>query len=236
MGNFLSRDDILAVPLRTLEVEVPEWGGTVLIREMTAAEVQENGRYLLKPNGKPDFSKAVQVPTRMCARQIVDENGERLFGDADISLLMERHGAAISNIAKAVRELSGMEEGRITGRWWSGWGRSIRRCWRNISGARIRYRRPRKILQQPPTEIRLPASPAAGVCQSGSDAGGNAGVRVVGVDGISSDRPDYGRARGLPGGGDCGHGSQRSPEEGSPGDEARGLYAEIWPAQAAERG
>lgn len=111
VGNFLSRDDILAVPLRTLEVEVPEWGGTVLIREMTAAEVQENGRYLLKPNGKPDFSKAVQVPTRMCARQIVDENGERLFGDADISLLMERHGAAISNIAKAVRELSGMEEG-----------------------------------------------------------------------------------------------------------------------------
>lgn len=106
----LTKDQIFAVPLRTEEVEVPEWGGSVLIREMTAAELQENGRFILKPDGKADMNRAVQVPTRLCARQVVDDHGQRLFSDQDIRQLMELHGAAINRIAKAVRLLSGLED------------------------------------------------------------------------------------------------------------------------------
>jgi hypothetical protein len=110
VGNFLSREAIFAVPLRTEEVYVPEWAGSVLIREMTAREVAENGRYVLRNDGKADMGKAVQVPVQMCLRQVVDADGKRLFSDDDAKRLEQMHASAVTRIATAVRKLSGMAE------------------------------------------------------------------------------------------------------------------------------
>ncbi len=112
---FLTREQILNVPLRIEEIEVPEWGGSVFIREMTALEVEQNGKYIIKANGKPDYSKAMQIPTRQCVKQIVDADGKRLFADSDIKRLQQSQSAAISRIATAVRELSGQGDGRGDG-------------------------------------------------------------------------------------------------------------------------
>lgn len=108
MGNFLTKDQIFAVQLRTDEVPIPEWGGSIRIREMTAKEMQENGRFVIRPDGKVDYSKAVQVPVQMCLKMVVDEAGQRLFTDGDIPRLEQMHASAVTKIANAVRKLSGM--------------------------------------------------------------------------------------------------------------------------------
>lgn len=120
MSNFLTRQAILAVPLRTQEVFIPEWGGSVLVKEMTAKQVADNGRFVLTRDGKADMSKAVQVPVQMCLQQVVDEQGERLFSDADIKHIEALHAGAVSRIAEAVRRLSGVqdtEDNSDLGRW-----------------------------------------------------------------------------------------------------------------------
>lgn len=110
MGNFLTRQAILETPLRTQEVFIPEWGGSVLVKEMTAKQVADNGRFVLTRDGKADMSKAVQVPVQMCLQQVVDEAGNRLFSDGDIKQIEALHAGAVNRIAEAVRKLSGMND------------------------------------------------------------------------------------------------------------------------------
>jgi len=105
--KFLTKDDIFNVPLRIEELYIPEWDGVVFIKEMTALQIEQDGQFMIKNNGKPDYSKAIQIPTRSCARQVVDKDGNRLFSERDINELRQKHGSAITRISKAVRELSG---------------------------------------------------------------------------------------------------------------------------------
>lgn len=108
--KVLTRDAIFAVPLRVKEVYIPEWDGVVFIKELTAFQAQEVARLSLTRDGKPDIQKGLQVPARLCAQQVVDENGQRLFSDKDIDRLLEMHGVVIGRIAKEVQELSGLKK------------------------------------------------------------------------------------------------------------------------------
>lgn len=108
--GILTRQAILATPLRTQELFIPEWNGSVIIKEMTAKQVADNGRFVLTKDGKADMSKAVQVPVQMCLQQVVDENGDRLFTDSDIKNIESLHAGAVQRIAEAVRKLSGMQD------------------------------------------------------------------------------------------------------------------------------
>jgi hypothetical protein len=105
--RILTKKDILDVPLRIKEVYIPEWDGIVYIQEMTALQIEQNGRFILKNNGQPDYGKAIQLPTITCVRQVVDQDGNRLFSERDIKELQQKQGGAISRISDAVRELSG---------------------------------------------------------------------------------------------------------------------------------
>jgi len=106
--TFLTKEAIFDIPLGEEELYIPQWDGKVLIREMTAAQIEQNARNVIKKNGKPDYSKAVAIPTSICARQVINpETGKRLFTDKDIARLSQKHGSAISQIAAAVNKLSG---------------------------------------------------------------------------------------------------------------------------------
>jgi hypothetical protein len=112
----LSRDDILkAEDSATEEVDVPEWGGTVLVRGMTGRERDEfelsfrqRGRRGEVQSGMANLSN---VRAKLVARCCVDDDGNRLFTDADVAALGEKSGDALDRLNDVAARLSGMTAG-----------------------------------------------------------------------------------------------------------------------------
>lgn len=116
---LLTREQILsASDLPREEVEVPEWGGTIIVQGMTAAE---RGAY------EQSFTKQVkdkrggartetnsdamrEVRERLAVRCIVDDKGERLFGDGDVRALGEKSAVALERVARVAQRLNGVTE------------------------------------------------------------------------------------------------------------------------------
>ena len=102
----LTRDAILAAQdIKTECVEVPEWGGAVLLRALTAGE-------------RDAFDEAVtaarqaKAPTLVRARLValaaVDANGVRLFTDADAAALDAKSGAVLDRLFAVAARLAGI--------------------------------------------------------------------------------------------------------------------------------
>lgn len=106
---ILTREQILAAQdIRVERVEVPEWSGAVLVRGLTAAErdafdlsatVEQDGRRVI------NFQ---QLRARLVAMSLVDEQGKRLFSDADVEILAAKSGAVIGRIFDVAMRLSGL--------------------------------------------------------------------------------------------------------------------------------
>jgi len=110
MGT-LTRETILAVqdlPVKT--VAVPEWGGDVFVRSMTGAERDQYEQALMMsrtPDGKVNIAN---VRGRLVAFCSVDENGKRLFEDADIDALGAKSAIALDRVFAAASALNGIGE------------------------------------------------------------------------------------------------------------------------------
>jgi len=106
----LSRDDILkAADNEPEEVDVPEWGGSVLVRGMTGRERDAFEVSLLAPGrgGRRQVDPA-NVRAKLVARCCVDDDGNRLFTDADVAELGGKSAAAVDRVYAVAARLSGM--------------------------------------------------------------------------------------------------------------------------------
>lgn len=86
-------------------VDVPEWGGSVYVRVMTA-----NERDYLSDRFKKSMQGYRATIAAMC---LCDENGIDLFSDAtpeEIKALGEKSGQAIDRIVAVAQRLSGLTE------------------------------------------------------------------------------------------------------------------------------
>lgn len=110
--KFLDKATILtASDLPTEKVPVPEWGGTVLVRGLTAAERDAYDMSLVEQReGVQGISltNMTNMRARLVARCVVDEKGTRLFNDEDVEALGQKSGTPIDRIAEVARRLSGM--------------------------------------------------------------------------------------------------------------------------------
>ena len=117
----LSRDDILkAEDSAPVEVDCPEWGGTVLVRGMTGKErdawevslADEASRSTAVQRGRRGAAQLgvslVNVRAKLVARCCVDDEGERLFTDADVAALGEKSAAPIDRIFTVAAQLCGI--------------------------------------------------------------------------------------------------------------------------------
>lgn len=95
-------DKILAVPLKTATVEVPEWGVTVGIREITAAERVKFGEDAKK-------TPALAV-VRLVIATLTDETGAKVFEPAHQDALLQKSGAVLDRVVTEILKLSGMTE------------------------------------------------------------------------------------------------------------------------------
>jgi hypothetical protein len=108
---MLNRDDILkAQDLKTEIVPVPEWGGDVIVRGMTGAERDKFEASIVQTKGKDQTLNMVNIRAKLASATICDEQGKRLFSDADIVQLSAKSAQALQRIFVVAQKLSGIGE------------------------------------------------------------------------------------------------------------------------------
>ena len=113
---FLSRDAILEAPdLAIVEVEVPEWGGTVRVRSLSGAERDafEASCTKERKDGGRDFDPR-NVRAKLVALTLVDENGLRMFQQDDVKAIGRKNAKALERIFDAATELNGLSGADVT--------------------------------------------------------------------------------------------------------------------------
>ena len=119
MSAVATRDMILAADdLNTEDVEVPEWGVTVRVREMTGTERGAFEKAISKVSTKPDGSTNVEMDAQnmrvqLCAMTIIDEDGKRMFSDNELSLLGGKSAKAIQRLFDVAARLSGIADDAV---------------------------------------------------------------------------------------------------------------------------
>lgn len=111
---ILSRAQLDEIKLRIEELNVPEWGGSVLIREMTgtdrdAYEASVWGSKAPQKGRDRDLNLA-NARARCVALCLIDENGQRLYKDNEVYLLGKLPAAGLDRVFDRCRELSGITD------------------------------------------------------------------------------------------------------------------------------
>lgn len=112
---MLSRDEILnADDLEYIDVEVPEWGGSVRVAMMSGAGRDEYEQSLFKfaPDGsaKPDLQNSRAKLLSVC---LVDEKNERLFSVKDIEALGRKNSRVLDNLHAVADQLNSVTPSAI---------------------------------------------------------------------------------------------------------------------------
>jgi hypothetical protein len=108
---MLNRDDILkAQDLKTEIVPVPEWGGDVIVRGMTGAERDKFEASIVQTKGKDRTLNMTNIRAKLAGLTVCDEQGKRLFTEADIVQLAGKSAAVLQRIFMVAQKLSGIGE------------------------------------------------------------------------------------------------------------------------------
>ena len=111
----LNREAILSTGprLRVEPLEVPEWGGPEVVRELTGQERDTFESSMLDmESGKPEL-RMVGTRAMLAALSCVDEQGQRLFTEEDLPALRSLSGAALSRVFEVASRLSGLTSGSM---------------------------------------------------------------------------------------------------------------------------
>ena len=112
---ILSRAEILgADDITIVEVDVPEWGGTVRVRALTGAERDQYEESLIRWRATKGQKVTATVAlgnarAKLVSLAVVDETGERLFSDRDVAALGEKSAAALERVFDVAAKLSGLQ-------------------------------------------------------------------------------------------------------------------------------
>lgn len=107
--KLLSRADILdSDDLATETVPVREWGGAVIVRALTGVErdAYEGEILSLRGTGKGVEYNLHNIRAKLASRTMIDEEGRRLFSDADVNTLGLKSAAALDRVFSVAQRLS----------------------------------------------------------------------------------------------------------------------------------
>ncbi|HXH40180.1 MAG TPA: hypothetical protein VNN08_16240 [Thermoanaerobaculia bacterium] len=108
----LTREAILAThALKTETVDIPEWGGAVIVSELTGKEKDAWEVSMLKRKGKREFEPNLEnARAKLLVRAIRTPTGERMFGDSDIDALGQLGAGPLSRLYEVAQRLSGLTD------------------------------------------------------------------------------------------------------------------------------
>jgi len=108
--GYLKRDEILNCDdMKTQDVNVPEWGGTVVIKMMTGKERDAFEASCI--NAQDGVFKMDNIRAKLVAKTVIDpETKEPMFTVADIEALGNKSATALDKIFTASQKLSKISE------------------------------------------------------------------------------------------------------------------------------
>lgn len=108
---LLTKQQILdAQDIKTETVSVPEWGGEVRVRALSAAERDQFEDKVVKRDGKRSRVVLTDIRARLAAICMVDEAGKRLFSDAEMAELTKKSAAALQRVFEVAQRLAGITD------------------------------------------------------------------------------------------------------------------------------
>jgi hypothetical protein len=111
---MLTAEQILAADdIRPETVEVPEWGGSVLVWPLTGAERDELELTTIEGKGRNAQVNLRNFRAKLVVRTVRDADGRRIFTDDQAAALGSKSAAALERIADVARRLSGLSEADV---------------------------------------------------------------------------------------------------------------------------
>jgi len=107
---MLTREQILACEdIVYEEVEVPEWGGTVLVKSLTGAERDWLEMSVLQEKKPKDTTaNMMNFRAKLASLSICDEKHVRLFTEKDVEALTGKSAIALQRVFNVAQRLSGL--------------------------------------------------------------------------------------------------------------------------------
>lgn len=107
----LNKQQILSSKdLKNELVAVPEWGGDVIVRQITAADRDQFESSIYVGEGAARKLSSANLRARLCALCLVDENNERLFTDAEAIELGKKNAEVLDRLFDIAQRLNGMNK------------------------------------------------------------------------------------------------------------------------------
>ena len=111
---ILSKRQILdALDLKTEDVEVPEWGGTVRVRGLTGTQRDAYQFSIVHIEGNKATSDLTNVSAKLVAASLIDEQGNLLFDEAEVNALGRKSAGALQRVFEVASRLSGLSKADI---------------------------------------------------------------------------------------------------------------------------
>jgi hypothetical protein len=104
---MLSRDSFTQVKVPQETVEVPELGGSVIVRGLTARGRDELDASLMRGKGRKRTVDMQDFRAKLVCRCVVDEEGKRIFSDDDLPMLGELPASVLCPLFDVAHRLSG---------------------------------------------------------------------------------------------------------------------------------
>lgn len=109
--GLLNKDAILgADDIQSERVPIPEWGGDVMVRGLTGSQRDQWEAGLSVRRGKQMVPDMRDFRARLVVLCVVDETGQLVFHQGDVSALSGKSGAALDRIYDVAARLSGISE------------------------------------------------------------------------------------------------------------------------------
>ena len=115
--NGLTKEQILsAQDVKPVSVKVPEWGGTVYVRPMSAGDRDRwEGDLLDRAEKRKESITAATENLRsvFLAKCLCDEAGELLFGAEDVKALARKNYKPIDRVYEVAQTLNGLSDADV---------------------------------------------------------------------------------------------------------------------------
>jgi len=109
------RSQILgAEDIKREKVSVPEWGGAEFyITTITGAERDQFEQSMVTGKGKKRDVSVINARAKLLTLAIVDDDGKRIFSDADVANLGAKSAAVLSRLYDVAARLNGITDEEI---------------------------------------------------------------------------------------------------------------------------
>jgi hypothetical protein len=111
MALLTSSDSIIdAGKRKTVEFEVPEWSGSILLRELSGRERDHFEASMIERRGNSVKQNLENLRARLISLCIVNEQGELLFNKADLNRLGNMPAAGLDRVFDKCQKMNGLTQ------------------------------------------------------------------------------------------------------------------------------